>query len=147
MIYVRRNAIDFVVGSHDAARMRFAYGGAKCEEIGLAQFAFGEIGWRGVCAALRLAMRGEMLRGGHDVVAVNKEGVALEAFDHGNAHAGTKIRIFAVGLFGAAPARIAREIENGRESLAFAGSTHFLADCGKNLFHQNGIPSAGEPQG
>ena len=126
---------------------RFADSGAKCEEVGLAQFAFGEICGRCVCAALWLAVGGEVLRGGHHVVAVNKEGIALESFDGGNADARTKIGILSIGFFGAAPAGIARQIENRREGLAFAGSAHFLADSGKDLFHQNGIPGAGEPKG
>ena len=44
-------------------------------------------------------------------------GVALKAAHGGDAHRGDEVRIFAERLFDASPARIARDVDDGRQRL------------------------------
>ncbi len=71
---------------------------------------------------------------------------SLEAGDGGNAHARDEERIFAIGFFGAAPAWIASEAEDGRENLIHAARAGFITGCGKDLVDKGGIPGSGEAE-
>ena len=118
VVDVRRDAVDFVVGGHHAADVRFLDRGLKRHEEILANDALGIVAGSGVGAAFGLAVYGEVLGGGNDVMAVDRERIALQACDGGDAHARGQEGIFAVGFFGASPARIAGDVEHGGEDLA-----------------------------
>ena len=146
VVDVRRDAVDFVVGGHDAARVALLDGGLERHQEVLADHAFGIIAGRGVGAALRLAVHGEVLGGGHHVMMIDIELVALQAENGGDAHARDQVRIFAVGLFGAAPARIAGDAEHRSEHLGDAGGAGLIAGGGEDVAHQRRIPGAGQCQ-
>ena len=126
--------------------MRLLDGGLEGDQEVFADDAFGVIAGRGVGAALGLAVYGEVLGGGHHVVVVDMEIVALQAGDGGHGHARDKVRVFAVGLFGAAPARIAGDIENRSEDLSDAGGASLVAGGGEDAANQGRIESAGQPE-
>ena len=67
------------------------------------------------------------LRGGDDAVG---EVGALERLDVGAAELGGEVRVLAVGLLDAAPARIAGDVEDRGERVAGAGQQHPPADRG-----------------
>ncbi len=92
-------------------------------------------------------MRGEVLQGGDDAVLVLECGVALEAADGRHAHAGYQEGIFAVGLFDAAPARLAGDIHHRRERLMRAAHAGFLRGHGEKPLNQFGIEGGAEPDG
>ena len=88
----------------------------------------------------------EMLRRRQHVMAVDQERIALQARDRRDAHARGQKRIFAIGLFGASPTRIARDVEHRRENLAGTGRSRFISRSGKDLVHQFRIPRARQAQ-
>ena len=79
-----------------------------------------------------------MFRGGHDVRFVDAGAVALKAFDCRDAEARHEVGIFAVGFFRAAPARIASEIENGREAFCTPRARASAASAVKTSWSNSG---------
>ena len=112
VIDVRGDTVDLVVGCHHASHMGFLDGRLKRHQEILADDSFGVVAGRGVGAALRHSMHGKVLGSGENVLAIDQIFIALEALDGGHADARGEIRIFAVGLFRAAPARVARNVED-----------------------------------
>ena len=139
------DAVDFVVARHHGGDVRFFHGGFERLEPIFADDAFGIERGADVGAAFGLAVDGEMFRGGEDVRFVERGAGArvagaLVAGDGGDSEARDEIRIFAVGFFGAAPARIAIEIENRREALLDAAGAGFGGRGGENFVEQIRIP-------
>src|SRR5450755_943633 len=131
---MRRDAVNFVVGSHDATDMRFLHGRLEGNQKVLSNDALGVISRRRIRSALGLAVDGEMLHRRHHMMAANIERVSLKAGDCGHGHSRDEIRIFSVSLFGTAPTRIARKIKHWRKYLTCASRPGFVARCRKSLF-------------
>ena len=91
-------------------------------------------------------MHREVLRRRQHVVAANQERIALQAFNRGNAHARGQVGIFAIGLFRAAPAGVARNIQHRREHLPHATRTGLISGSGKHPFHESRIEGACQSQ-
>ena len=143
-IDVAGDAVDLVVRGHDRADAGLDRGLEGHEEL-LADDALGVVGRRGVCAAFRLAMDGEMLGGGEHVERVDlSRRTALQPADRRLAHRGDEERILAVGLFGAAPARIARQVEHRAERVVRALGAHLRRGDGESLLDQLRVPGAGQ---
>ena len=145
-IDVRRNAVDLVVGSHYAAGVRLDDRGLESREIELADDSLGVVAGRGVGSTLRRPVHGEVLGGGHNVVAVDRKAGALEARDGSHGHARTEVRIFTVGFLGSAPARVARQIEHRREGLLDSGGRHLIGGGVEHAIDQRRVPGAGQSQ-
>ncbi len=146
VVDVRRDAVDFVVGGHHAAGVGLFDRGLKGHEEVFANDALGIISWSGVGAAFGLSVNREVLGCGDDVMAVDRERIALQASDGGDAHARGEERIFAVGFFGASPARVAGDVEHGAEDLADSCRPGFIAGGGEDLVDKVGVPRAGEAE-
>ncbi len=139
------DAVDFVVARHHGGDVRFFHGGFERLEPVFADHAFGVERGADVGAAFGLAVDGEMFCGRHDVRFVEArvgalKGGALVAGDCCDSEARDEIRIFAVGFFGAAPARVAIEIEDRREALLNAASARFSCGRGEDFMEQIRIP-------
>ena len=147
MVDVGGNAVNFVVGGHDAADVGFLDHGFEGDEEVFANDAFGVVAGGGVRAAFGLAVNGKVLSGGDDVVAADGIIRALQAGDDGDAHAGDEEGIFAIGFLGAAPAGTAGEVEDGGEDLVDAARAGFVAGGGEDLMDEGGIPGGREAQG
>jgi hypothetical protein len=85
-IDVCRDAVDLVVGSHQAAHVRVLHRHAKRHEEILADDPRRIVARRGVGAPFRLAVHGEMLSGREHVMAIEDVIRALQAVDGGRAH-------------------------------------------------------------
>lgn len=144
---VGRNAVDFIVGRHERGGVGFGNGSLEGAKEVFADDALGIIAGANVGAGLGLAMNGKMFGGGHDVRFVDRRAGTLEAEDGGDTDARGEIGILAIGFFGAAPAGIAGEIENGRQALLRAAGAHFLSNGGEDVVNENWIPSGGEADG
>ena len=145
-IHVRWHAVDLVVGGHHAAHARLLDRGLEGHKEVLADYALGDVAGRGVGAALGLGMHGEVLGGGHHVMAVDQIRVALQALDSRDPHPRYQIGVLAIGLLRAAPAGIARNAEHRRKDLANAARASLVADCGEDPLDQRRIPGAGQRQ-
>ena len=91
-------------------------------------------------ARFRLPVDGEVLQGRHHVVGVDPAGdlavlghAPLQAAHRRDAHARHQVRVLAVGLLGAAPARIAQDVDDGRQRVLRAASPRLLAGWGALL--------------
>jgi len=126
--------------------MGFLDGRLKRHQEILADDSFGVVAGRGVGAAFGLAVHGEMLGGGHHMMVTDLELVALQSGDGCYTDARGQVRVFAVGLFGAAPAWIACDVEHRAEDLAHTGRARLIASRGEHAAHQSRIPGAGQRQ-
>ena len=95
------------------------------KQLLVAQLARPDVGRRLVQAALGQAVADDVLAGREH--AVDEVG-ALEPADVGAAELGGEVRVLAVGLLDAAPARVAGDVEDRRERLPGAGRQHPPAD-------------------
>ena len=77
VIDVRGNAVDLVIGGHNAAHMSFLDGGLKGNQKILADDPFGVVARSRVGAAFRLAVHGKVLGGGQHMMAINEKRIAL----------------------------------------------------------------------
>ena len=80
------------------------------------------------------------------MVAVEEEVWPLEALDGGHADAGAEEGILAVGFLGAAPARIAGQIEHRGEGLLDSRGSHLIGGSREYLLDQRGVPGAGQTE-
>ena len=83
----------------------------------------------------------EVLAGGDDAVVE----VGLDAPHVRGADAAGEVRVLAVGLLDAAPTRVARDVEHGRERLARADRDELLPDHVGDLGDQLLVPRRREP--
>jgi hypothetical protein len=146
VVDVRRNAVNFVIGSHHASGPAFAHGGFERNQEDLPNDAFRIVAGRGVGAAFGLAVPGEMFGRRQDMMAVDEERISLQPLDRGHAHARSQKRILTVRFFGTSPAWIAGDVENWGEDLARSRGARFFAGGGKYLLDKFRIPGAGQAQ-
>ena len=142
LLAVARDAVDLDVGGHDRARVRFLDRGVERREEGLADHALRVVARADVHAGLGLAVHGEVLQRRDDVAGVDlpvRLGRALQPAHGGDAHARHQVRVLAVGLLGAAPARIAHDVDDGRQRVLRAARARLLRDGGHDLLDQRGI--------
>ena len=99
------------------------------------------------------AVRGHVLAGlGHGVAEevlgrrdhAGVEVIALQAADEGDAERRREVRVFAVGLVHAAPARVARDVEHRGERLGEADRAHLLTDELGHLLDGVRVPGRGQ---
>ena len=114
-------------------------------EEGLAQHAHGNVRRRAVHAGFGLAVRGEVLQRGDHAAFVAERRVALEAAHRRDSHARYQVRIFAVGLLDAAPARLARHIHHRRQRLVRAAQPRLGGGHGEQRLHQFRVKGGPEP--
>src|SRR2546427_10070045 len=77
VINVRRDTINFIVGSHYAAHMRFLHRSLKGNQKVFADDPLGIIARRRVRSSFRLTVYREMLHGSNDVMASDMERISL----------------------------------------------------------------------
>ena len=71
----------------------------------------------------------------------------LETVDRRQTHLRNQVRIFAVGLFDAAPARIPRHVDHRRQRLARTPGADLPGHHAVDLLHQLRVPGAGQSDG
>ena len=91
-------------------------------------------------------MHREVLGSGHHMVAIDEKVIALQAFDSRHAHARNQVGVFAIGLFGPAPARIAGDIQIGRVDLPHTARAGFVSNGGKDALDQRRVPGGCQSQ-
>ena len=133
--------VDRAVGVHDARETGIADRGRERLGEHLAQLARAELHGRVVHPAFGQAVGEEVLARADDAAG---ERVGLEAAHVRRPEDAREVRILAVGLLDAAPARIARHVEHRRERLARAGGEHLLADHARDGLDERGIPRGRE---
>ena len=141
------DAVDLVVRGHEGDGAGLAQGFAEGEEKCFAEDAHGDVGGGAVHAGLGLPVADEVLEGGEDASLVTESGVALEPADRGDAEARDQERILAVGLFHAAPARLASHVHNRRQRLMGAAEAGLGCGGGEDALHQLGIEGGAERDG
>ncbi len=92
-------------------------------------------------------MADEVLESRQHVALIAKIAVALEASNGGNAEAGDKVGIFAVGLLDAAPTRFTGDIDDRREGMMRAAEASFERSHGEELLDQLRIEGGAERDG
>ena len=137
-----RDAVDVAIGRHDAADPAVADRDLEREQLLVAELARADVGRGLVEPALGQAVPDEVLRGGDDAVV---QGVALERRRVGVAHLGGQVRVLAVGLLDPSPARVAGDVEDGRQGVARAGQQHPLADRRGDLPDDGRVEGRGGP--
>ena len=95
-------------------------------------------------------MCGEMFGGCQHVLFVNSGGLIRQAGALQTAHrrhpdAAAQVRIFAICLLGAAPARLTRQVQHRRQGIILAAHPHLACRCSKHFLHQLRVPGAGQP--
>ena len=141
---MRRHTVDLVVRRHDRANRQLGHRALEGREEVLAQGAFGDLGRAHIGAVLGLAVAGHVLEGDEHLVLGQRQGLALEAANGGQADLGADVRVFAIGLFDAAPARIAGHVDDGRQSHVGTARAHLLGGHREHLLDQLGIEAGGQ---
>ena len=70
---------------------------------------------------------------------------ALQAAHGCHPHAAAQERILAIGLFGAAPAWFACQVQHRREGMVLAAHAHLTRNGSEDFLHQVRVPGAGQP--
>jgi len=141
------NAVNLVVGGHNVHDVALFDGDFEGTEEIIANDALGVVAGTDVSAGFGLAVNREVFGGGGDVEFVDERAGALESADGGEADLRDEVGVLAVSLFGAAPARVAGEIEDRSEALLGAGSTGFGGDSGEDAVKERGIPGGSQRDG
>src|SRR5579883_792877 len=141
------NAVNFVVGGHNVHDVALFDGDFEGTEEIIADHALGVVAGTDVGAGFGLAVNREVFGGGGDVEFVDERAGALESADGGEADLRDEVGVLAVSFFGAAPARVAGEIEHRSEALLGAGSAGFGGDGGEDVVKERGIPSGSQRDG
>ena len=141
------NAVNFVVGGHNVRDVALFDGDFEGTEEIIADHALGVVAGTDVGAGLGLAVNREVLGGGGDVGFVDERTGPLESADGGEADLRDEVGVLAVSFFGAAPARVAGEIEDRSEALLGAGSAGFGGDGGEDVVKERGIPGGSQRDG
>ena len=149
------DAMDAVIGAHQRHRPAFGDRAAEGGEIGRFEIAWGRIDVEAVAAGFGAAVDGEVLRRGDDA---RVGGVGpLQPLHERDAQCAGEIRVLAVRLLPAAPARIAEDVDVGRpdgEALVDAAvrgdglrielGARLGRDDGADLPQQIGVPGGGK---
>src|SRR5580700_9550014 len=147
LVAVRWDTVNLVVGSHHASNVTLLHRVLEGSEKVLADYALGIAPRRNIRAAFGLAVYSEMFRSGHHVSFVEERLVSLQAQNRGKANMRDKVRVFAVGLFGAPPAGIASKIQNRGQALLRSPGASFGSRRGKNILDQRRVPRGGQRDG
>ena len=126
LVGVGGDAVDLIVGGHHADGAALVQGLLERVEEDLAQNALRHVHRGTVRPGLRLAVGGEVLERGNDVLLVLERRVALESLHGRDPHAGDQIGVLAVGFLDASPPRLARHVHDGRQRLVRAARAGFL---------------------
>ena len=137
------HAFDLVVGRHDPGGRSCLDGGGKRHQIVLAQVAFADVRRADIQAILRRAVD-EMLERREHAVAPQRPHATLQAAHGRDRHLSGQIRILAEGFAGPPPARLAHQIDDGRENDRGPAETGLAACHCENLLDQIGIPCTGK---
>ena len=106
-------AVDRVVGRHHRGDAPAAHGGLEVRQVGVGEIVRADARVERVPVRFGTAVHGEVLRGGDGLPVVRV--VALHAGDERDAHARGQERVLAERLVPAPPARIAEDVDVGRE--------------------------------
>jgi hypothetical protein len=87
---------------------------------------------------------GKVLQRSGNVIAVDEETPSLKSEYRCHPHARDEVGVFTVTFLGAPPARIARQIKNGRKNLMRAVGSRFARCRGEYLLDKGSIPRAAE---
>jgi hypothetical protein len=135
---VRGHPVDLVVRRHDRADRQLLHRPFERREEVLAQGALGDLGRADIGAVLGLAVAGHVLEGDEHLVLGQRQGLALEAADRRQADLGAQVRVLAVGLLDAAPARVAGHVDHGGQGQVRAPGAHLAGGDGEDLLGQLG---------
>ncbi len=105
----RGRAVQAVVGAHDGVGLRIDDGRAELRQVGVPQVVRRGLHVELVAARLGAGVHGEVLRRGDHLVELRVG--ALQAADEVHAQRRGQVRVFAVGLLPAPPARIAKDVD------------------------------------
>ncbi len=142
-----RHPVNLVVGRHHRLDRQRGDGALERREEVFAQRPFRNLGRADIGAVLRLAMAGEVLERSEHLVVRQRQGVALEAADGGDAQGPDQVGIFAVGLLDAAPARVAGDVHHRRQRDLRAPRTHLAGVDREDAGQQFRVPGAGQADG
>ncbi len=144
---VRGDAVDLVVRGHQAAGVPLLHGHLERGEEDVAQRPLAEGRRAHVRPGLRLAVPGHVLERGDHAVGRDRPAAPLEAAHRRQAHPRHQVRVLAVGLLEAAPARVAGHVHHRGEHLLRAPGPHLPRDHGEGALHQVGVPGARQGDG
>src|SRR2546429_590360 len=136
-----RNAIQGIEGAHDGACAGVDCS-AKWRKINLAQGVLGNLGCVVVATAFGCAVTDVMLRTGKNTFGVVQT-PALVTAHVGLSESSAKKWIFAVPFGGAAPTRIARDVDHWREGPTNSGCRSFSSSDARGAFGKLRIPRCG----
>ena len=136
-IAARRHVVQIHVGRHETADARL-HRGMKRHQVHVPHQLLGDVRPVIVSAPLGRAVAREMLHARDH--AERPEGVALEAAHLGACHGGAEVGIFAAALLDAPPARIARDVDHGREGPADPDALRLARREGLRRFFHRRIP-------
>ena len=102
----------------------------------LAQHALGEVRRSAVLAGLRLAVGGEVLESGDDVLLVPERRVALESAHSGDPHAGDQIGVLSECLLDPSPPGLAHHVHDRGQRLVRSSRPRFKSRCREKRFHE-----------
>ena len=139
---LHRDAVVVVVGGHDAERAGVTHGATeRLQEDGL-HIAPRDLrvgAGLAVAPALRDAVDGEVLEGGNDALF-------LDAAHLLEAELAGEERVLRVSLGGAAPARIARQLEHGRIDVGVAEGAPLAAGDAADLAHEFAVEGGADAE-
>ena len=137
-----RHAVELVVAVHHRRQPCGADGRLERMEEDLAKLAVGHVRRRPVHAAFRRAVADEVLRRRDHA---RRQIRPLQPLDEGRPHACDEVRVLAVGLLGPSPARVAHDVEHGRQPLMGARLPHLDPDPVGHRSVQVRLEGAGDP--
>ena len=144
---MRRHAVNLIVRSHDADGSAFIERFFESKKESLAKHTLRDIDRRAVHARFRLAVRRKMFQRCDDALFIAERSVALKSAHSRDAQTRNQIRVFAVGLLDAAPARVARHIHHRRQRLMRSAQSRFFGSHREKRFDQIGIERRSERYG
>ena len=139
LVFVGVDAVDLVVGGHDAHRLGLAHGDFKTGQIQFAHGTFVHHGVAGLAAQL-LTVDREMLRACGDAVA-------LDAANEAGGHTAGDDRIFRIVLEVASAQRVAFDVHARAKQHVHVEIVSFLAERLAHLFGERRIPGVGHGAG
>ena len=137
---VARDPVDVAVGGHHRGETREPDRRLEREQLLVAQLARPDMGGRHVHPALGQAVPDHVLAGRRDAVG---QRVALQRHDVRAAQLGREIRVLAVRLLDATPARIAPDVEDRAQGMSCAGHQHPPADGRGDLADERSVERGG----
>ena len=134
------NAVEVHVCAHDVGRTGLD-SGAERREVDVPQLGVRDVGFFVVATAARRAVPGEVLRPGEHAFGTE---LALEPTNLRSGDGSAEHRVFARALDDAPPARIARDVDHGREGPVDADRTSLARGRSLRRFDGPRRPARGE---